>query len=142
MSAVPRSGPPGRSAPTRAAIISRSSSTIRASWLRSTPTWSRMANPLPSSGPAPVSRAGTEQHHPIAPPGSQGGASSVSRQRLPAVLGGARREPPRPSFGSDWIAVHGLDPDVVARWATPYAPPTSNLAAQVGNLLHHAHWER
>src|SRR5262249_33186851 len=56
MSAESRSEPLGRSAPTRAAIISRSSSTIRASRLRSTPTWSRMARPSLSSGRAAESR--------------------------------------------------------------------------------------
>ncbi len=41
LSAVPRSGPPGRSAPTRVATTSLSSSTIRASRRPSTPTSSR-----------------------------------------------------------------------------------------------------
>ena len=62
MSAESRSAPPGQSAPTRAAIISRSSWTIRASTRRSTPTSSttKTPKPTPSFGPAAASRTATE----------------------------------------------------------------------------------
>ena len=48
MSAAPRSAPPGRSAPTRVATTSRSSSTTRASTRSSTPTSSQLSSFLPS----------------------------------------------------------------------------------------------
>jgi hypothetical protein len=84
MSAESRSAPPGQSVPTRAATISRSSSTIRASPLRSTPTSSRTtARPSPSSGPAAASRTATDPDRHYAPPGSTG--RGFRAQRLAAV---------------------------------------------------------
>lgn len=74
-------GAAGRSAPTRAATISRSSWTIRASTRRSTLTSSttttttttRTATATPSSGPAPAGRTETESTRCNAPPGPPGG---------------------------------------------------------------------
>ena len=73
-----RSEPPGRSAPPRAATISRSSSTIRASPLRSTPTSSttKAARPSPSSGRVVASRTATEPDWHKPRPEPPGGAFS------------------------------------------------------------------
>ena len=69
LSAAQRSVPPGRSAPARAAITSRSSSTIRASPRRSTPTSSmtKAARPSASSGLAAASPTATERSRPQRP---------------------------------------------------------------------------
>jgi len=62
-SAAPKSGPPGRSARTKAGTTSRSSWTTRASTLPSTPTSSRTrtARATPSSGPALASPTATDR---------------------------------------------------------------------------------
>ena len=71
-----RWAPPGRSALPRAATISRSSSTIRASTRRSTPTSSRMrtAKATPSSGRAAAKPMATERTATQAPSETSGGA--------------------------------------------------------------------
>ncbi len=81
-SAAPRSGPPGPSAPPRAATIWASSSTIRASTPPSTPTSSmtRTARISPSSGPAPTGAAATDVR--AAPRPARPGALSIGKRRV------------------------------------------------------------
>ncbi|WP_455115533.1 DUF736 family protein [Roseobacter weihaiensis] len=86
--AAPRSAPPGRSARTRAATISASSWTIRASPNRSTPTSSMTRSskaarkPSASSGRGPAARTATE-HRDISPARETGrGCIAGGGQRL------------------------------------------------------------
>ena len=103
---TPRSGPPGRSAPTRAATTSRSSWTIRASPLRSMPTWSRTARASPSSGRAAASRTATEPNGREPRPGDRAG---LSRRTLGNSRHSLRR--PRERRG---LFLHRLRPDAQA----------------------------
>ena len=94
----PISAPPGRNARPRAAIISRSSSTIRASTPRSTPTSSttRTAKATPSSGRAAAKPMATERTAAKAPSETSGGVFQVSQ---PAT------RPKLLSFAAEWRVV-------------------------------------
>jgi hypothetical protein len=88
-----QTGSPGRSVPTRAATISRSSSTIRPSTRRSSPTSSttRTAKATPSSGRAPASATATEPARLQRPARSLGRGVCTKPFGHPGVIFAGRR---------------------------------------------------